>query len=321
MQKRLLGRSGLEVTVLTMGCWQAGGAQWTDVDDEQSIAALRAAYDAGINFFDTAEGYGNGHSEEIVAQALEGHRDEVLLATKVGAHNLAADKVKTACENSLQRLQTDHIDLYQIHWPSGSWGSPKVPIAETMGALEELKEQGKIRALGVSNFNSAHIEEALRHGRIDSLQPPYSLFWRSFEFNGTFQTCIRNDIGIIAYSPLAQGLLTGKFNKDNRPGESDNRSGNALFQGETFEKAIEAVEQLKPYAEKYGTTTGDLALQWLLSQEGVTSVIVGARTPEQVQQNVKAADFRISAEDLHTIDSIGRTVTDRLPEDKTNMWG
>ncbi|MDQ3814912.1 MAG: aldo/keto reductase [Armatimonadota bacterium] len=320
MQKRLLGRSGLEVTVLTQGCWQAGGAQWTDVHDEESIAALRAAYEAGINFFDTAEGYGDGHSEEIVARALEGHRDDVLIATKVGAHNLAADRVATACARSLERLQTDHIDLYQIHWPAGTWNSPQVPIEETMSALEKLKEQGKIRAIGVSNFNSAQIEEALRYGRIDSLQPPYSLFWRVFEFNGTFQTCIRNDIGIIAYSPLAQGLLTGKFNQDNRPGPQDNRSSNALFEGETFDKALEAVEQLKSIAEKYGTTTGDLALQWALCQSGVTSVIVGARTPEQVQQNVKAADFRISAEDLDLMDRIGRTVTDTLPPDKTNMW-
>lgn len=318
MQKRRLGRSDLEVTVLTMGCWQAGKSQWSNVTDEDSIAALRAAADAGFNFFDTAEGYGDGHSEEIVAQALEG-RNDLLVATKVSPHNLYADKIREACDNSLRRLKRERIDLYQIHWPSGSWGGPKIPIEETMGALVQLREAGKIGAIGVSNFNGEQIEEALQYGRIESLQPPYSLFFRPFEFNGTVETCIKHGIGIIAYSPLAQGLLTGKFNKDNRP--SDNRGGNALFQGETYDKALAAVDALKPIATKYDVHTGHLALQWLLSQPGVTSVIVGARTPEQVQDNARAAEFKISPEDLQQIDRIGRTVTDELPVDKTNMWG
>lgn len=318
MQKRRLGRSDLEVTVLTMGCWQAGKSQWTDVTDENSVAALRAAADAGINFFDTAEGYGDGHSEEIVAQALEGRRDNVLIATKVSPHNLFADKIAESCDNSLRRLKTDRIDLYQIHWPAGSWGGPQIPIEETMSALNKLKEQGKIRAIGVSNFNGEQIEEALQYGRIDSLQPPYSLLFRPFEANGTFATCIRHDIGIIAYSPLAQGLLTGKFNKDNRP--DDNRSGNALFNGDTYERALAAVEGLKPISAKYGKDTGQLSLQWLLAQPGVTSVIVGARTPEQVQGNVGAAGFEIALDDLREIDRLGRTVSDSLPVEQTNMW-
>jgi len=319
MEKRRLGRSDLEVTVLTMGCWQAGKDQWTNVNDDDSIAAMRAAFDAGINFFDTAEAYGGGHSEKILAKALEGHRDEVLIATKVFPGNYTADKVQAACEASLERLQTDHIDLYQLHWPTGSWGTPIVPIEETLPPLLRLQEQGKIRALGVSNYNSAQIEEVLGVGRVESLQPPYSLFWRPFENNGTFQTCIENEIGIIAYSPLAQGLLTGKFNKDNRP--DDNRSGNVLFQGEVYDKALAAVDQLRAIASKYGKTTGQLSLQWLLSQPGVTSVIVGARTAEQVQDNVESAGFQISPEDIQEIDRIGRTVSDSLPEDKTNMWG
>ena len=321
MEKRRLGRSDLEVTVLTMGCWQAGKDQWTNVTDDDSIAAIRAAFDAGINFFDTAEAYGDGHSEKIVAKALEGHRDEVLIATKVFPGNYATEKVQESVEASLQRLQTDHIDLYQLHWPTGSWGTPIVPVEETLAPLLRLQEQGKIRALGISNYNSQQIEEILGIERVDSLQPPYSLFWRPFEENGTFATCIENEIGIIAYSPLAQGLLTGKFSKDNRPGENDNRSGNALFQGEVFDKAVAAVDELKAIAAKYGKTTGQLSLQWLLSQPGMTSVIVGARTAEQVQGNIAAAGFAISTEDLQEIDRIGRTVTDSLPQDKTNMWG
>ena len=319
MEKRQLGQSELEVSVLTMGCWQAGLSQWTGATDEDSIAAIRAAHGEGINFFDTAEAYGEGHSERIVGQALADVRDEVLIATKVGAGSLAPDKLVAACDASLERLGTDRIDLYQIHWPTGTWGSPIVPIADTMGALVKLKEAGKIRAIGVSNFNAHQIEEALQFGRIDSLQPPYSLFWRPFEFNGTNECCIKHNIGIICYSPLAQGLLTGKFSVSNRPAESDNRAHNSLFKGVTYERALEAVDALKPIAAKYQHTTGQLALQWLLSQPGVTSAIVGARTPDQVRDNARAASFHIAREDVAAIDKIGRKVTDSL-EDKTNPW-
>jgi aryl-alcohol dehydrogenase-like predicted oxidoreductase len=321
MQKRQLGQSGLEVSVLTMGCWQAGKSAWKDISDDDSIAALRAAYDAGINFFDTAEDYGSGHSEEIVAQALGDVRDKVFLATKLGFSNMAKEKVAPALENSLRRLQTDHIDLYQIHWPSGSWGSAVVPLEDTMGELVRLQEQGKIRALGVSNFGGDLIKETLELGRIESLQPPYSLFFRPYEFDGTFEVCRQNNIGIISYSSIAQGLLTGKFNQDNRPGEGDNRAGNVLFQGEHYERALQAVEQLKSIAEKYGATTGQLSIAWVLAQPGITSAIVGARNAEQVQDNAKAAELQISPDDLAEIERIGRTVTDELPEHKTNMWG
>lgn len=159
MQKRRLGQSDLEVTVLTMGCWQAGKEQRSNVTDENSVAALCAAFDAGISFFDTAEAYGDGHSEEIVAQTLGDKRDQVLIAIKVFPSNFTADKVVASCEASLQRLQTDHIDLYQLHWPAGVWGTPLTPIEETMGAMVKLQEQGKIRAIGV-----AVAAESARHG-------------------------------------------------------------------------------------------------------------------------------------------------------------
>ncbi len=318
MDKRQLGRSGQQWSVLTMGCWQAGGAQWENVQDEASIAAMRAAFEAGITAFDTAEAYNDGYSERILAQALASWRDEIFIATKVAAHNLAHGKVLEACDRSLQNLSTDRIDLYQIHWPAGQWGSPIVPIEETMGALNSLREQGKIRAIGVSNFNGAQIEAALQCGRIDSLQPPYSLFWDAFERNGTFRACVEQGVSVIPYSPLAQGLLTGKFNRDNRPG--DNRAGNALFQDPVFDKAVAAVEQLKPLAQKYGVSTGQLSLAWLLKQPAVASVIVGARTPEQVRDNAKAADVRLDDEDAAHISRIGRSVTEHLPDAKTNMW-
>jgi aryl-alcohol dehydrogenase-like predicted oxidoreductase len=318
METRSLGRSGLEVTILTFGCWQAGNAQWTGTNDEDSIAAIRAAYEAGINFFDTAEGYGGGHSETILGKALGKVRDKIFIASKVGAHNLAAPNVRGSCEHSLRLLQTDVIDLYQVHWPAGTWGSPIVPIEETMGALVKLQEEGKIRAIGLSNFNARQIAEAAQFGRIDSLQPPYSLFFQPYVQDGTIEYCQRESIGVIAYSPLAQGLLTGKFNKDNRP--TDNRAGNALFQDPVYGLALDAVEKLKPIAQKYDCTTGQLALRWLVSQPGVTSAIVGARTAGQIQESARAAAVTLEPADLRTISELAKPVLEALPAERTNPW-
>ncbi|HCF29624.1 MAG TPA: aldo/keto reductase, partial [Cyanobacteria bacterium UBA11049] len=212
MEKRSLGTSDIKITPILMGTWQAGKAQWVGIEDAETIKAIRAAFDAGITTIDTAEVYGKGHSEQIVAQALSDVRSQVEYATKVFANHLKYDAVIEACEGSLKNLNTDYIDLYQIHWPSGAFNSEIVPIEETMSALNELKQQGKIRAIGVSNFSCTQLEEASQYGRIDSLQPPYSLFWRYVE-NDAMSYCIENNISILAYSPLAQGLLTGKFER------------------------------------------------------------------------------------------------------------
>jgi myo-inositol catabolism protein IolS len=181
MQLRSLGTTDIKITPILMGTWQAGKRWWTGIEDAESIKAIRAAYDAGITTVDTAEVYGDGHSERIVAQALHDVRDQVVYATKVFANHLKYDQVIEACEVSLTNLKTDYIDLYQIHWPAGSFNTEKVPIEETMRALNYLKQQGKIRAIGVSNFSKSQLETAPQYGRIDSLQPPYSLFWRYVE--------------------------------------------------------------------------------------------------------------------------------------------
>lgn len=319
MEKRTLGRSGLNITILTFGCWQAGGSGWNDTDDDNSIAAMRAAYEAGINFFDTAEGYGDGHSETLVGRFLrETQAADIYIATKVGDGNLAAPKLRAACERSLQRLGRDKIDLYQIHWPSGTWDTPIVSIEETMSELVKLQNEGKVGAIGVSNFNGEQIEEALQCGRIDCLQPPYSLFFQPYQQNGTMNVCRANDIGVIPYSPLAQGLLTGKFNLQNRP--TDNRGGNQIFKDPTYPLALEAVEQLKPIAQKYGATTGNLSLAWLIAQPGVTSPIVGARNAEQINETSKAATLKIEEKDLKQISQIAESVLSSLSIDKTNPW-
>ncbi|MFQ3679093.1 MAG: aldo/keto reductase, partial [Pseudanabaenaceae cyanobacterium] len=181
MPIRPLGTSKVLATTVIFGTWQAGKRGWDNIDDAESIAAMRAALAAGVTTFDTAEIYGDGHSERVVAQALAGDRDRVQLLTKVFPNHLRYNEVLAACDRSLHNLRTDVIDLYQIHWPAGSFGTEAVPIGETMEALNQLKAQGKIRAIGVSNFSLAQLQEAERYGRIDTVQPPYSLFWRQVE--------------------------------------------------------------------------------------------------------------------------------------------
>jgi aryl-alcohol dehydrogenase-like predicted oxidoreductase len=317
MEKRRLGTSEVQITPILMGTWQAGKKMWVGVEDTDSIKAIRAAFEAGITTIDTAEVYGDGHSERIVAEALSDVRDQLEYATKVFANHLKYDQVISACERSLKNLKTDYIDLYQIHWPAGSFNSEVVPIEETISALNHLKEQGKIRAIGVSNFSRAQLEEASQYGRIDSLQPPYSLFWRSVE-KDAMPYCIENQITIIAYSPLAQGLLTGKFGPGHKFDPEDNRAKNKLFQGENFERAQQALEKLRPIAERHHCTLAQLALAWLIAQPQANA-IAGARHPEQAIANAQAAAVQLKSEDLQEIDAIGRIVTDHL-DDRSVMW-
>ncbi len=317
MQHRQLGRTKIETSAIIFGGWQSGKSEWVGIDDSETIKAHQAAFDSGVSTFDTAEAYGEGHSERILAQALGGKRDQIVILSKVFANHLKADQVVEACERSLQNLGTDRMDLYQIHWPSGTFGTDVVPIEETMGALLKLKEQGKIRAIGVSNFNRTQLQEAAAVGRVDSLQPPYSLLWRQVE-DDAGPYCVDNKISIIAYSPLAQGLLTGKFKRGHKFEEGDNRAGNKLFSGENYERAQNALDKLRPLADKYGVSVGQLSLAWLVAQP-MTSAIVGARNAEQAVQNAAAGDVEIDEDDLDAIDEIGRTVTDRLDKNPI-MW-
>ncbi|MBP5973123.1 aldo/keto reductase [Brasilonema sp. CT11] len=317
MEKRTLGTSDVKITPILTGTWQAGKKMWVGVEDTDSIKAIRAGFEAGITTVDTAEVYGDGHSERIVAQALSDVRDQVEYATKVFANHLKYNQVIECCEHSLKNLRTDYIDLYQIHWPAGSFNSEVVPIEETMNALNHLKKQGKIRAIGVSNFSKTQLEEASQYGRIDSLQPPYSLFWRYVE-KDAMPYCIQHKIAIIAYSPLAQGLLTGKFEAGHKFDPQDNRAKNSLFQGENFERAQQALEKLRPIAERHNCTLAQLALAWLIAQPQ-SHAIAGVRYPEQATANAQAGSVQLSTEDLNQIDLIGRIVTDHLDYTKL-MW-
>ncbi|WOB42634.1 aldo/keto reductase [Thermoleptolyngbya oregonensis NK1-22] len=318
MQTRELGTSGIHITPIITGTWQAGKSMWVGIEDAETIRALRAAFEAGITTVDTAEVYGQGHSERVVAEALSDVRDRAVYMTKVFANHLKYDQVIAACEGSLKNLKTDYIDLYQIHWPAGAFNTEIVPIAETLSALNDLKQQGKIRAIGVSNFSRAQIEEAAQYARIDSLQPPYNLFWRHVEADA-MPYCVEHHISILAYSPLAQGLLTGKFGANKTFPPEDVRSKNKLFHGENYARAQQALDQLRPIAERYHTSLGNLALAWLIAQPQ-THAIVGVRSAEQAVDNARATAVQLSPDDLAAIDAIGRGVTDHLPDANPVMW-
>lgn len=281
-----LAPNDLDLPAIGMGCWSfAGGDYWGDQDVGQSIATVNAALDAGITFFDTAENYtGDHHSEDVLGQALMARRDEALIATKVAKPHLAPADVAAACEASLERLRTDHIDLYQIHWPN-----PDVPLAETIGAVAALKQAGKIRAFGVCNFGPGDLGDLLDITRPTSNQMPYNLLWRGLEEEVT-PLLTRHDIGLMCYSPLAQGLLTGRFASadEARGGVASSRifSSDRDMAGHNeqgFEdEAFAVIGQLVALAGEAGVHPASLASKWLLSRPMVRTILVGARAPQEI---------------------------------------
>lgn len=294
-----LGKTEITVSVTAMGCWAlAGDDAWGFQDDKDSIDTVHAALDVGVNFFDTAEGYGNGRSERVLGQALAGRRDTAVIATKASPSHLSSPEIERACERSLRLLQTDYIDLYQIHWPSRS-----VPIAESLQALEKLQRQGKIRAIGVCNFGPTDFAELLTVGGCESNQLPYGLLWRGIEYE-IGPACANYDVGILCYSPLAQGLLTGKFASadDVPPGRARTRHfSSTRLQTRHGEEGCEAetfatIDKVRHICQKIGVPMTQVALAWLLHQQGVTSVLAGARRPEQIKQNARASDLELSSD-------------------------
>lgn len=300
-----------------MGTWQTGKAMWTGIDDRESEKAIRAAIDAGTTTFDTAEAYGNGHSEKVLGKAIGAERERVQILSKVFSNHLKYDQVVAACERSLKNLATDYLDLYQIHWPPGSFGAKPVPLEEPMKALMDLKEQGKIRAIGVSNFSFDELKRVSALGPVDSLQPPYSLFWRHVE-NGTLGWCGENQVTVLAYSPMAQGLLTGKFGPAHRFEKGDHRSSNRLFQPDLYPKVQQALDALRPLAERKGISMAQLALAWVVSHPGVCA-IAGARNAAQSVDNAAAGDVVLNPDELAEMDRVSRPVIEGI-DDNPVQW-
>ncbi len=308
MEYRFLGNSDLEVSTICFGCWAIGKWGWgNDVDDANSIAAIHRALDLGINFFDTADVYGRGHSEEILAKALGRRRKEVIIATKVGNRwdesgriwgDLSREYILKAVDDSLRRLQTEVIDLYQVHRPDEN-----TPICETMEALLECVKAGKVRYIGLSNQTPEQIREYLKYGPVVSLQPPLNLLYRYAEVQ-LLPLCQEKNIGVIPYSPLARGLLTGKYDRPVSFPEGDFRRDYFLFMGEAFARNIKIVKALQKYAEAAGRPVSHLAIAWILAHPAVTSAIVGAKRPKQIEETAGAFDWKLGQDELKAIDRI-----------------
>ena len=310
MRYRPLGQSGIEASVVALGAWAIGGWYWGGTDETQSVDAIHAALDAEINFIDTAPVYGLGRSEEIVGKAIAGCRDQVVLATKCGVvwHTqkgkfrlkeydeqlygyLGAESIRYEIEESLRRLQTDYIDLYQTHWQD-----PTTPIEETMGTLLELKEQGKIRAIGVSNATADDMERYRKLGPLDSDQERYSILDQHIE-EEQLPYCRDHGIAVLAYSPLEQGLLTGKVTTEREFAEDDWRTekpGFDIDSRRTINTMLE--EDFQPIADRHGLTLAQLAIAWTVGQPGLTHALVGARNSQQAAENA-AGDVVLSSQE------------------------
>ncbi len=320
VEKRRLGNSDIEITPIGFGTWALGGGDWTfgwgDQDDRESIAAIRRAVDLGINWLDTAAVYGLGRSEEVVAKAVAdmpaSSRPYVFTKcslvwdksknNKIG-HSLKAESVKREIEDSLRRLRVETIDLYQIHWPTFPPG-PAPDIEEGWTTLAELRDQGKIRAIGVSNFDEGHLERIRSIAPVVSLQPPYSMLMRGVETE-ILPYCEKHNIGVIVYSPLQSGLLSGKMTRERIASlpKNDWRSKmNPEFREPKLSKNLELVEFLRTLGERHGRSVAEVAIAWTLRNPAVTGAIVGGRRPSQVEEIIGAMEFRLSEEELTEID-------------------
>jgi len=310
MEYRKLGDSDLEISVIGFGAWGIGGAPfWSTEGDHPSCKAILKAVDLGVNFFDTAPVYGFGHSEELLGKTLKPVRDKVILATKCGlvwdkeqlgsiAKNASRVSILNEVEQSLRRLQTDVIDLYQVHWPDVN-----TPQEETMETLLEIQAQGKIRHIGVSNYSVEQMQECLQVGNLVSLQPEYSLLERSIE-KETVPFCTRNQIGIIAYSPLSSGVLTGKYDKSTKFKDWRSKGIIGTFTGEAYENNIDKVDRLKALAEKDGKTCAQMAINWVTLQRGVATALVGVKNESQMEENLRSVGWELSGDQQEKIEEI-----------------
>jgi aryl-alcohol dehydrogenase-like predicted oxidoreductase len=312
MQTRKLGKTELELTTVGLGTWAMGGPWqfgWGPQDDDEAIAAILKALDMGINWIDTAPAYGLGHSEELIGQVLRLTGAKPFIATKCGIlWNERKEKVtclkkrsiRKECHDSLRRLGIDVIDLYQMHWPD-----PDEDIEEAWEEMVRLKEQGKVRYLGVSNFTVEHLNRVRRIHEPVSLQPPYSMLHREAE-EELLGYCAVKNIGVIAYSPMQRGLLTGKFSPERLAAlaPDDHRRKNPDFLEPQFSATMELVEELKEIAGRNGRTCAQLAISWVLRRSELTAAIVGTRRPAQIEETAPAGDWSLSEEDIKEIEKL-----------------
>jgi len=319
MKYRQLGTTDLSLPVVSFGAWAIGGWRWGGTDDTAAVKAIRRALDMGMTCIDTAAVYGMGHSETVVGKAIAGRRDEVVIATKCGLrwdcddgvfamdtidtdgkparlyHNLRPDSIKYEVDQSLRRLGIDRIDLYQCHWPDSS-----TPLDETMGAMTELQQEGKIRCIGVSNFSVDLLQESMSTAPISSVQSRYNALDRNIE-QDLIPFCREHGIGVLTYSSIAQGLLSGKVPVDRVFPETDLRSKKPWFSTENRVRVLDMLARIQPIADNHGATLAQVAIQWVLSQPGVTTALVGARNEKQVEENANAAEIALDDDEIQSI--------------------
>jgi aryl-alcohol dehydrogenase-like predicted oxidoreductase len=323
MTSRQLGTSAVQVSPVIFGAWAIGGWMWGGTDERESIDAIRAGLDHGVTTIDTAAIYGQGYSEELVARAIKGYpRDKVVLATKCGRlpsdegsdpwstkdrhgqpitirSNSRRQSIFAECEQSLRRLGVETIDLYQIHWPDRT-----TPVEEAMDAMETLRKQGKVRAIGVSNYDLEWMRGAKRAApALASLQPPFSLITRRIERDGTLAFCRESNIGVIVYSPLERGLLTGKVTPDRVFPPDDHRSTHKYFTVENRKRVLAALDKVKPIADRHGASYAQLVINWTVQEPGITAALVGARNAEQAVHNAGAMGFTLTGQERKDIRS------------------
>ena len=310
MQRKRLGRDGPEISAVGFGAWEAGkGSEWGQAPpDDQILAAITSVFDTDIDWIDTAEVYGRGTSEEFVGRAVAGHRDRVAIATKVAPQpegtGFRPEQVAEACRKSLRRLNTDHIDVYQLHWPDGTG----VPVDETWGAMALLVEEGLVRAIGVSNFGQDLIQRCMAIRHVDSLQQEFSML--TLADRDLIRWCGENGVGVLSYGPLAYGLLTGAismetaFTKGDFRGTAGEETHEALFAPSKRRRSLDVVDGLRPLAERLGCTLPQLALAWNVHQPGVTSAIAGSRDPAHVRANAAAGDIALDEGTLAEIEAV-----------------
>ncbi len=311
MQYTQLGERGPRVSRIAFGNWSAGG-DWGSVDRSAAIAATRQALDLGITLFDTAHAYGFGAAEQLLGEALRPEigsaRESVVIATKGGLRNddgltirdSSPAALRRDLESSLRLLGTEYVDLYQVHWPD-----PTTPIAASAETLDAFVREGKVRFVGVSNFDPRQMTEFQQVRPIDTLQPPYDLFRRDIE-NAILPFAREHGIGVLVYGPMAHGLLSGRMTEATTFATDDWRSGSDLFKGETFRRNLAVVRDLSELAARRGATVAQLAIAWTLANPGVDVAIVGARSPEQIGQTAPGADLRLTPEDVARIELILR---------------
>lgn len=303
---RQIGSTDIKVTSVTMGCWPITGITSTNVTKENSLATLQAAFDSGINFFDTAYIYGyKGESEQMIAEALGEVRDSIVIASKCGLHwspektqvrDARPERILKECEESLQRLNTEFIDLYYLHAPD-----PNVPVAESAGAIAELLQQGKIRAAGVSNFKEiAQYEEFHAICPISADQPHYNMLQREIETE-RLPWCRAHDVSVMPYWSLMKGFLAGKLPRDHVWAENDGRKKYPIFQGQEWTKTHDFLDEIKPIAESAGMTLAQLAVAWVTQQPGITSALCGAKRPEQIIETAQTMSLELNSSQLEHI--------------------